>query len=170
MANVLNSIIANQPIKPAKKQEQNAAYAFTSEGKIKPMKDKGRLLPSKIFDTPIDIAKDLKGDIVSLGKAAKGKANDHELGRINDLAMKIGSVALASYLFVKNPFKLNKAMEFIGAGTFFAGMSLWPKLTIQAPLKARTGVDVHQKYIDSQGRKKMLFQDPQYVLTDLYSK
>ena len=170
MANVLDSIIANQPIKPAKKQVKNTAYTFTSEGKIKPMKDKGRLLPSKIFDSPIDIAKDLKGDIVSIGKAAKGKANDHELGRINDLAMKLGSVALASYLFVKNPFKLNKAMEFIGAGTFFAGMSLWPKLMIQAPVKARTGVDVHQKYIDSQGRKKMLFQDPQYVLTDLYSK
>ena len=43
MSNVLNSILANQPIKPAKKQEQNATYTFTSEGKIKPMKDKGRL-------------------------------------------------------------------------------------------------------------------------------
>ena len=49
MSNVLNSILANQPIKPARKQEQNAAYTFTSEGKIKPMKDKGRLLPSKVF-------------------------------------------------------------------------------------------------------------------------
>ena len=170
MSNVLNSILANQPIKPARKQEQNAAYTFTSEGKIKPMKDKGRLLPSKLFDSPIDIAKDLKGDIVSIGKAAKGKANDHELGRINDVAMKAGALGLAAYLCTKNPQKLGKAMEFVGVGTFFGAMALWPKLAIQAPLKARTGVDIHQKYIDSQGRKKMLFQDPQYVLTDLYSR
>ena len=84
--------------------------------------------------------------------------------------MKLGSLGLASYLFVKNPLKLSKAMEFIGFGTFFASMALWPKLAIQAPLKARTGVDIHQKYIDSQGRKKMLYQDPQYVLTDMYTK
>ncbi len=170
MTNVLNSILANQPINKSVNQNANSAFVFTSEGKIKPMRDKGRLLPSRVFGSPIEYAKDLKKDIVSIGKAAKGKANDHELGRINDLAMKMGSLALASYLFVKNPLKLSKAMEFVGFGTFFASMSLWPKLAIQAPLKARTGVDIHQKYIDSQGRKKMLFQDPQYVLTDLYSR
>lgn len=170
MTNVLNSIIANQSINKSGKQNNNAAFVYTSNGRIKPMKEKGRLLPSRIFGSPIEYAKDLKKDIVSIGKAANGKANDHELGRINDLAMKLGSFALASYLFVKNPLKLSKAMEFVGFGTFFASMSLWPKLAIQAPLRARTGVDIHQKYIDSQGRKKMLFQDPQYVLTDLYSR
>ncbi len=170
MTNVLNSIIGNQPINKSEVKKNNSAFVFTSDGRIKPMKDKGQLLPSKIFGSPVEYAKDLKKDVVSIGKAAKGKANDHELGRINDLAMKLGSLALASYLFVKNPLKLSKAMEFVGFGTFFASMSLWPKLAIQAPLKARTGVDIHQKYIDSQGRKKMLFQDPQYVLTDLYSR
>lgn len=170
MTNVLNSILANQPINKPAMQDNMPAFTFSSEGRIRPMKDKGKLLPSKIFGSPVEYAKDLKKDIVSIGKAAKGQANDHELGRINDLAMKLGSLGLASYLFVKNPLKLSKAMEFVGFGTFFASMSLWPKLAIQAPLKARTGVDIHQKYVDSQGRKKMLFQDPQYVLTDLYSK
>ena len=170
MTNVLNSILANQPINKPAMQDSMPAFTFSSEGRIKPMKDRGKLLPSKIFGSPIEYAKDLKKDIVSIGKAAKGQANDHELGRINDLAMKLGSLGLASYLFVKNPLKLSKAMEFVGFGTFFASMSLWPKLAIQAPIKARTGVDIHQKYVDSQGRKKMVFQDPQYVLTDLYSK
>jgi len=170
MTNVLNSIIANQPINKPAKQVPLPSFTFNSEGKVKPMKDKGHLLPSRIFGSPIEYAKDLKKDIVSIGKAAKGQANDHELGRINDLAMKLGSLGLASYLFVKNPLKLSKAMEFAGFGTFFASMALWPKLAIQAPIKARTGVDIHQKYIDSQGRKKMLHQDPQYVLTDLYSR
>ena len=170
MTNILNSITANQPINEPARQETAPAFTFNSEGKVKPMKDKGHLLPSKIFGSPVEYAKDLKQDIVNIGKAAKGQANDHELGRINDLAMKFGSLGLAAYLFVKNPLKLSKTMEFAGFGTFFASMALWPKLAIQAPLKARTGVDVHQKYIDSQGRKKMLYQDPQYVLTDLYSR
>ncbi|MBQ9245449.1 hypothetical protein IJ182_04180 [bacterium] len=168
MTNVLNSILANQPIYPG--QKGATSFTFDSDGKVKPMQDKGRLLPSRIIGSPIEYAKDLKKDIVSIGKAAKGQANDHELGRINDVAMKVGSLALAAYLFAKNPLKLSKAMEFVGFGTFFASMALWPKLAIQAPLKARTGVDIHQKYIDSQGRKKMLYQDPQYVLTDLYTK
>lgn len=172
MTNVLNSIIANQPInKPVAKQDGVAAsFTFDTEGKIKPMEAKGKLLPSRIFGSPIEYAKDLKQDVLNIGKAAKGKANDHELGRINDVAMKLGSLGLATYLFVKNPLKLSKTMEFVGLGTFFTSMALWPKLAIQAPLKARTGVDIHQKYIDSQGRKKMLHQDPQYVLTDLYSR
>lgn len=170
MSNILSTIIANQNIAPIQKTEKTPLFTIDSEGKVKPKEYKGKLLPSRIFGSPVEYAKDLKKDVVSIGKAAKGKANDYELGRINDLAMKLGSLGLAAYLFVKNPLKLSKAMEFAGFGTFFASMALWPKLAIQAPLKARTGVDIHQKYIDSQGRKKMLFQDPQYVLTDLYSK
>ena len=174
MTNVLNSILANQAIKPSAQTSmqrgKNPAFTFTTDGKVKPLADKATLLPSKIFGSPVDYVKDLKQDIVNIGRAAKGKANDHELGRINDVAMKLGSLALASYLFCKTPTKLGKAMEFVGFGTFFGSMALWPKLTIQAPLKARTGVDIHRKYVDSQGRKKMLHQDPQYDLTDLYGQ
>ncbi len=169
MSNVLNTIISKQTVNP-KAQDKLPVFTFDSEGKTKPAEYKGKLLPSSIIGSPVEYVKDLKKDVISIGKAAKGNANDHELGRINDLAMKMGSFALATYLFVKNPLKLNKAMEFAGFTTFFASMALWPKLAIQLPLKLRTGVDIHQKYIDSQGRKKMLFQDPQYDLTDLYSR
>ena len=169
MTNILNSVLANQPIRP-QKQDVLPAFTFDTHGKTQPLEYKGKLLPSKIFTSPKEYAQDLKKDVLSLGKAAKGQANDYELGRINDLAMKFGALGLATYLLIKNPLKLSKAMEFIGVGTFFGGMSLWPKLMIQAPLKLRTGVDIHQKYIDSQGRKKMLHQDPQYDLTDLYSR
>ncbi len=170
MSNLLNAYISNQSVNRPLNKEAETAFTFDSQGHTKPMEYKGELLPSKIIGSPVEYAKDLKKDIVSIGKGAKGKANDHELGRINDLAMKIGSLALASYLFVKNPLKLSKSMEFVGLGTFFTSMALWPKIAIQAPLKARTGVDIHQKYVDSQGRKKMLHQDPQYDLTDLYSR
>ena len=171
MSNVLNSILTNS----STENKHNSyvykhTFTFDSEGRVKPKEDKARLLPSRIFGSPVEYAKDLKKDVVNIGRAMKGQANDHELGRINDVAMKLGSLALACYLFVKNPLKLSKTMEFVGLGTFFGSMALWPKLAIQAPIKARTGVDIHQKYIDSQGRKKMMFQDPQYDLTDLYSR
>ncbi len=170
MTNLINGILTNNPeIKPVASQQTKGLNIDTS-GSVKPLKDRGRLLPSRIIGSPAEYVKDLKKDIVNIGKASKGKANDHELGRLNDLAMKAGSLALAAYLFIKNPLKLSKTMEFVGFGTFFASMALWPKISIQAPLRARTGVDIHQKYIDSQGRKKMLFQDPQYDLTDMYSK
>lgn len=169
MANLLNPILVNKPTKPAS-QAVLPALTFSVDGKVKPLDYKGTLLPSKIFGSPKEYMHDLKQDVLNIGKAAKGQANDYELGRLNDVAMKLGALGLASYLFIKNPLKLSKAMEFVGLGTFFGGMALWPKLTIQAPLRARTGVDIHQKYIDSQGRKKMLHQDPQYDLTDLYSR
>lgn len=171
MTNVLNSIVSGQSIKPSTQKTSSPSFTFTTQGKVKPLRDKATLLPSKIFGSPVEYLKDLKQDVVNVGRAATGHANDHELGRINDLAMKVGSLALAAYLCCKVPAhqgKLKKAMEFVGFGTFFGGMALWPKLTIQAPLKMRTGVDIHQKYQDSQGRKKMLHQDPQYDLTDLY--
>ncbi len=167
MANLLEQALNKQPVA---NQQLSPVFTFDSDGKVRPMAPKGKLLPSRIFGSPITYAKDIKQDIVNIGKASKGKANDHELGRINDIGVKLGSLAIAAYLCVKNPLKLNKTMQFVGFGSFFASMALLPKLLIQAPLKARTGVDIHQKYIDSQGRKKMLFQDPQYDLTDLYSQ
>jgi len=81
MTNVLNKYIANQPISPVKPAPL-PAFTFNSEGKIKPLDDKAKLLPSRIFGSPIEYAKDLKQDVVNIGRAAKGKANDHELGRI----------------------------------------------------------------------------------------
>ena len=41
-------------------------FTFNSAGKIKPMKDKGTLLPSKIFGSPIEYVKDLKSYYYSL--------------------------------------------------------------------------------------------------------
>ncbi len=169
MANLISSIIISQQ-EGNNKTISKPSFTIDTTGKVTPLEYKGKLLPSRIIGSPVTYAKDLKDDFVNIKDAANGKSNDYKLGRINDVAMKLGSLALASYLFVKNPLKLNKVKEYIGFGTFFASMAVWPKLAIQLPIKARTGVDIHQKYIDSQGRKKMLYLDPQYVLTDLYSR
>ncbi len=147
-----------------------APLDINTANRIQPFADKGTLLPSRIFGSPIQYAKDLGKDVVNIGKGVKGKSNDHNLGRMNDVGMKVGSLAIATYLFMKNPLKLSKTMEFVGFGSFFASMALWPKLFIQLPLKLRTGVDIHRKYQDSENRKKLFFQDPKYVPWSLVSQ
>lgn len=160
----INKITANAL---AKSQAAQAAIKsklnLDNKDKATPVKSDGYMLPSRIFGSPKRYVNNLKNDFVTIKKGAMGQANDHELGRLNDLAMKAGSLLLAAYLFASKPFKTSKAMEFVGFGSFFASMALWPKLFIQAPIKARTGVDIHRKYVDSFGREKMFFQDPQYI-------
>ena len=137
---------------------------------VKPDKPKGRLVNTPFYMIPFEYLGDLKHDAVCVAKGWSGKANDYELGRQNDIGMRVGGLAIASYLVTKRISKLPKIMEFVGLGSFFASLSLWPKLAIAAPLKMRTGVDIQQKYIDSYGRKKNFFLDPQYLAWDLYSK
>lgn len=137
--------------------------------KITPLNPSGKLVKHSIFETPLVMAKGLKNDVVSIGKGMNGKSHDHQLGRINDLGMKAGALGLAAYLMTLKNTPLPKSMELVGAATFFATMALWPKAAIVAPTKIMHGVDIHQKYEDSQGRTKMFFQDPQYVPWDIYT-
>ena len=136
---------------------------------IKPLPNNGKLIRQSIFDIPSTIKKDFSYDLKAIGHAAKGEANDHELGRINDVGMKLGGLAIAAYLFTKKQTPMTKIFEFIGLGTFFASMDLWPKLFIQLPAYLIHGVNVRQQYEDSFGRKKMFYQDNQFIPWDLYS-
>lgn len=102
-------------------------------------------------------------------KALKGEGTDYTLGRLNDIATMAGSLGIAATLAKANPSKSSKAMEFVGFGTWFASMALWPKLFIGMPVKAKTGVDINQQYVDSYGRKKRFLEDAQYIPWDLVS-
>ena len=87
-------------------------------------------------------------------KALKGEGGDYEVGKLNDSAVKLGSLAIAALLSSKAASPIAKTMEFVGFGTWFLAMSLWPKFFIGKPIKALTGVDINQEYIDSYGRRK----------------
>ena len=137
---------------------------------VKPDKPKGYLVNTPIYRAPFEYVGDLAADTYDVVKGFQGKANDHELGKQNDLAMKLGSLAIAGYLMSFRPSNITRLMEVVGVGSFFTSMALWPKLAIALPLKLRTGVDIQQKYVDSYNRKKNFFQDPQYLPWDLYSK
>lgn len=137
---------------------------------VKPDKPKGHLVDTPLYKVPFEYVGDLAKDTYGVVKGLRGKANDHELGKQNDIGMKLGSLAIAAYLMSFRPSNITKLMEVVGVGSFFTSMALWPKLAIALPLKMRTGVDIQQKYVDSYGRKKYFYQDPQYLAWDLYSK
>lgn len=136
---------------------------------IKPLKGHGRLLKGHIFNAPAIFVKDALYDAKALHDGVNGKANDHQLGKLNDLGMKLGGLGIASYLFCKKGTPLTKGMEFVGLASFFGSMALWPKIAIQLPAKLIHGVNVQQQYEDSFGRKKPFYQDPQFLPWDLYS-
>lgn len=136
---------------------------------LKPSEGKGHLVKSSLIDAPLYMAKDFAYDIKSLKNGFSGKSNDHQLGKINDIGMKVGGLAVATYLFTKKQTPLTKSMEFMGFASFFASMALWPKIALQLPAYLAHGFNVQQNYVDSAGRKKPFFQDPQYTPWDLYS-
>ena len=112
---------------------------------VKPDKPKGYLVKTPFYKQPVVYCQDLARDTYGIVKGVKGKANDHELGKQNDVGLKIGAIAIAAYLTSIRLVRLPKMMEWIGAGSFLASMALWPKLAIALPLKMRTGVDIRQK-------------------------
>ena len=136
---------------------------------IKPLPSKGRLLNGNIFNAPAIMVKDALYDAKAFKHAMRGKANDHELGRLNDVGLKLGGLAIAGYLFTKKQTPVTKGMEFVGLASFLASMALWPKIAIQLPAYLIHGVNVQKQYEDSFGRKKPFYQDPQFIPWDLYS-
>jgi len=125
---------------------------------------KGYLVKENPVEAAGSVVKDFGKDIVNLTKALKdGDSDDSSLGKLNDLGMKFGAIGIASYLLTRKSTPKTKMMEFVGAGVFLSMMSLWQKIFIAAPIKARFGVDINQKYVDSLGRKKDLLLDNQYI-------
>ena len=142
---------------------------LTNHTFIKPLPGNGKLVKNSVFDTPAELFKDYKYNLRAFRHALKGKANDHELGTLNDFGMKLGGLAIATYLLTKRATPKTKIMEFVGFATFFAAMDIWPKLALQLPAQMLHGFNIRQKYRDNVGTKKMVFQDHQFIPWDLYS-
>ncbi len=146
-----------------------AVNGIKTEQYIKPQEAKGHLVTSTIIPSPKTVLSDTKYNLKAVKDGLTGKANDHQLGKLNDVGMKAGAVALATYLATQRTTPKTKLMEFVGLATFFGAMKLWPKIAIGAPAKAIHGFDPTQEYVDSFGRKKPFFQDAQYTPWDVYS-
>ena len=120
-----------------KRNEQNLDKNLLNEAnKIKPNKAKAQLIKQGPIASAVSSVKDTGKDALNFVKAAKtGKMGDNNLGRINDLGMKIGAGVIAAYLAAHSKTKTDAIMKFVGGGTFVAVMSIWPKLFINLPAR-----------------------------------
>ena len=170
--NLIQNFIHIQNTPPSKKEapDFDIHHELANKTFIKPLNAQGRLVKSNILYAPADMIKSFAYDIKALKGSINGDANDHQLGKLNDLGMKIGGLGIAGFLFTKRQTPLTKTMEFVGLGSFFASMAIWPKLAIQLPARLIHGFNVQQQYEDSFGRKKPFYQDAQFLPWDLYSE
>lgn len=136
---------------------------------IRPLPPNGHIVRGGILDAPKSYFQDVKTDMVALSNAIKGDANDHQLGKLNDLGLKVGGLAIASYLFSVKKAPVSKWMEFVGLGSFLGSMALWPKLALEFPCRMLHGFNPFMQYEDSRGCKKQFFQDNQYIPFDILS-
>jgi len=146
---------------------QNAALQKGNKTNIRPERPKGYIVEENALQSVGSSIKGLGKTGVYFVKALDGKGSDYTVGRINDGARLLGSLGIAAAVAstAKNP--KAKMMEFVGFSTWFASMSLWPKM-IATGIKATKGVDINQEYVDSYGRRKRFFEDAQYITWDLY--
>jgi len=172
--NLIQNYISNNNIQMGNSQQQNYPQFSVNDhlynrNFIKPLPPKAKLVNGSIFNAPAELVKDWAYEAKALKDGISGKANDHELGKLNDVGMKLGGLAIACYLAARKSTPLTKAMEFIGLGSFLAAMQLWPKLAIQLPAKLIHNINTRQAYEDSDGRKKPFGLDPQFLPFDLLS-
>ncbi len=175
--NLIQSYLNNMPAVQPDKKDRNLdiEYVLSNRTFIKPLPSKGHLIERGILSAPAAVAKNIAYDTRALGKSIIGKANDHELGKVNDIGMKAGGLMIAAYLMTRKQAPLAKAMELVGLVSFFASMSIWPKVALQWPAQLIHGFNIRQKYEEKQkdddhfGKEKMFFQDPQYLAWSLYS-
>ena len=184
-SNLIQNYISNKPAAAYSQQRQNRSALQTPQKPkpdfdiqkeldnrtfIKPLEGKGRLLKNNIFNAPAIMVKDIIYDAKALKHAVSGKANDHELGKLNDFGLLLGGLGIAGYLFTRKQTPKTKGMEFIWLASFLASMAIWPKIAIQLPAYLIHGVNVQKEYEDSFGRKKPFYQDPQFLPWDLYTE
>ena len=98
-------------------------YELSNRTFIKPLPPTGKLVDNSFLEAPAIWAQDAAYDIKSFHHTLHGKGNDHELGKINDLGMKIGGLVIAGYLMTRKQTPLKKAMEFVGLASFFGAMA-----------------------------------------------
>ena len=135
---------------------------------VKPLPPEGHLVHDSLLTKPKYFIKDRAYDIKAIKDGLDGNANDHQLGRLNDVGLALGGVGIATILAARTKNPMLRIMEYAGLGAFLTSMALYPKVAVNAPSRIIHGFDIGKEYIDDQGRKKSVFQDPNYIPWDMY--
>ncbi|MBR2430844.1 hypothetical protein IKB17_05225 [bacterium] len=171
--NAIPSNLNNQNKYLNKNKIQNKSYLENNEivktdSNIHPLPPKGHLVNDNLSNSIKFFFEDIKYNIKSVKNGINGEANDHQLGRLNDVGIVTAGILIATYLASKTTNPKARIMEYVGLGTFLTAMSIYPKLVINMPAKLLHGYDIDKEFIDDQGRKKSVMQDSNYVPYDMY--
>lgn len=162
-----NRINGNKSQTPNNRHEKIYQDLQKRANEVHPNEAKAVMVKEGILGNPITATVDTFKDGVNFFKAVKtGEMGDNNLGRINDLGLKIGSLIIATFLAAHSKTKTESIMRFVGGGAFIAAMSLWPKLFINLPARLVHGFRIDRKYISAQGDKKDYFIDNQFIVKD----
>lgn len=146
----------------------SAQGAISTEDKVRPLPPQGYLINDNIGTSIKYFFKDIGYDMKSIKNGFNGTANDHQLGRLNDIGLTTAGILIATYLASKTSNTKARIMEYVGLGAFLTAMAIYPKIAINTPAKLLHGYDIDKQYIDDQGRKKSVMQDSNYVPYDMY--
>ena len=164
--------MAITPVQPnidnTKLPYREAKGTINTDKDIKPLPPQGHLVHDTLLSVPQYFLKDIAYDIKAVKDGFQGKANDHQLGRLNDVGLKVGGIGIATYLASRTTNPMARTMEYLGLGAFLTSMTLFPKAFINVPSRILHGFSVGKEYIDDQGRKKSVFQDSNYIPMDMY--
>ena len=156
-----------------KKEKEVSPYIGANEtiktdNNVKPLPAEGHLIHDDFGNGVKYFFKDMAYDAKAVKDGFTGNANDHQLGRLNDVGLKLGGIGIATYLASRTSDPKTRLMEYVGLGTFLAAMSIYPKIAINKPAELVHGFEIDKEYIDDQGRKKSVFQDSNYIPYDMY--
>jgi hypothetical protein len=157
-----------QNIETPQRTYRDAKTPIKTNNLVHPLPAEGHLVHDTLLSIPKFWLKDIAYDVKCIRNGLRGTANDHQTGRLNDVGLKLGGIGIATYLASRTTDPKMRVMEYLGLGTFLASMSLYPKLAINAPSRVIQGFDIGKEYIDDQGRKKSVLQDPNYIPMDMY--
>ena len=170
----INKLQLNTKINPSFKQQKEyksyleAENTITTENNVKPLPPKGHLVDDNLVSGTKYFFKDIGYDMKSVKEGYLGTANDHKLGRLNDVGLRLGGIGIAAYLASRTSDPKARIMEYVGLATFLTAMAIYPKIAINGPARILHGYDIDKEYIDDQGRKKSVQQDSNYVPYDMY--
>ena len=80
------------------KQYLKADSKVSTENNVKPLDGKGHLVHDTALNKTKYFFSDIAYDCKSIKNGINGTANDHQLGRLNDVGIKLAGISIAVYL------------------------------------------------------------------------
>ena len=85
--NLIQTYLNNMPQPDRKDRNLDIEYVLSNRTFIKPLQSKGHLINRGLLAAPAGMAKNIAYDAKSFARSVSGKANDHELGKVNDIGI-----------------------------------------------------------------------------------